>query len=167
MPRPMSLALALAACAVLAGCGQRSEPSSTPTAGDTPPATSTPAETPPAGAVSKYDDGPRAGAVPADAALARQGAELFRAKGCVACHAWGQQLTGPDLKGVSMRRTQVWLENQILHPEVMLKEDPITIAVAANHKLVMTNQNLTPDQAKAVIEHLKQQDQDAGLKPER
>jgi hypothetical protein len=64
-----------------------------------------------------------------------------------------------------MRRTQVWLEHQILHPDLMAKEDPIARELFAKHALQMPNQGLTAEQAAAVIEHFKKLDQDAGLTP--
>jgi cytochrome c len=70
-------------------------------------------------------------------------------------------MSGPDLKGVSMRRTAEWMEHQILEPEVMVKEDPIARGLFAQYALQMTNQHLTPAEAKAVIEYLKHQDQEA------
>ena len=111
---------------------------------------------------SKYDAGPRVGEQPVDEALAEQGEKLFREKGCSACHAFGVRMSGPDLKGVSMRRTAEWMEHQILEPEVMVKEDPISRGLFAQYALQMTNQHLTPAEAKAVIEYLKHQDQEAG-----
>jgi mono/diheme cytochrome c family protein len=110
---------------------------------------------------SKYDAGPRAGEQPADEELAEPGEKLFREKGCSACHAFGVRMSGPDLKGVSMRRTAEWMEHQILEPEVMVKEDPIARGLFAQYALQMTNQHLTPAEAKAVIEYLKHQDQEA------
>jgi mono/diheme cytochrome c family protein len=109
-------------------------------------------------AVSKYDQGPRAGETPIDAALAEQGEKLFQTKGCSACHAFGKRVTGPDLAGVTMRRTAAWMENQILHPEVMVKQDPISHGLFAQSSLQMPTQGLTPDEAKAVIEYFKHKD---------
>ena len=54
-----------------------------------------------------------------------------------------------------MRRTALWMENQILHPEVMVKEDPIARGMFAEYALQMTNQHLTPAEARTVIEYLK------------
>ena len=136
----------------LAGCGSGGSGSgsaSTPTAGS-------------GVAGSKYDAGPRASATPANPELAERGKELFSTKGCNACHALGRRLTGPDLAGVSQRRTAVWIENQILHPDVMTKEDPISHELLAKFALQMPNQGLTPDEAKAVIEYFKQHDQGSG-----
>jgi cytochrome c551/c552 len=111
---------------------------------------------------SKYDQGPRAGEKAVDEQLAESGEKLFREKGCSACHAFGARLSGPDLKGVTMRRTALWMEHQILEPEVMVKEDPISRGLFAQYALQMTNQHLTPAEAKAVIEHLKHLDHEAG-----
>lgn len=116
-------------------------------------------------AVSKYDAGPRAGTTPRNEDLAEKGEKLFTSKGCSACHAFGRRLTCPDLQGVSMRRTAVWMENQILHPDVMVKEDPISHGLFAQYALQMPNQGLTPDEAHAVIEYFKHKDHEAGLTP--
>ena len=146
----------------LASCGSKpSDSTSTETPGsstETPPA---PAETtvtsgPPPGAVSKYDDGPRASATPVNSRMAAEGKVIFTNKGCVTCHTFGKRVIGPDLKGVATRRTAQWMEQQILHPEVMTKEDPIAHALLVEYKVPMTNQKLTPEEAKKVIEYLKQ-----------
>lgn len=147
--------LAVFALALLAGCGGK--PADEQSASSSP---ATPA--PAAGGVlakSLYDDGPRAGDTPFDATAAAAGEKLFSTKGCTACHAWGKRLTGPDLKGVTQRRTTAWMENQILHPDVMTKTDPIAHELFATYALQMPKQGLTPDEAKQVIEHLKKLDQ--------
>lgn len=111
---------------------------------------------------SKYDAGPRAAEAPVDAALAARGEELFKAKGCSACHAFGARLSGPDLTGVASRRTAAWMEQQILHPDVMAKEDPIARQLMAEYALQMPNQGLTAEEAKAVVEFLKSKEQPGG-----
>lgn len=149
------LALSLT-LALLAGCGGKPAEES---AGTSSPAPATPA----AGALlekSLYDDGPRAAESPVDAAAAAAGEKLFSTKGCTACHAWGKRLTGPDLKDVTTRRTQVWMENQILHPDVMTKTDPIAHELFAQFALQMPKQGLTETEAKQVIEYLKKRDKD-------
>jgi hypothetical protein len=155
--------LALACALLLAGCGQRSDDvRSSSTSAATGPAAGGATAIP---AVSKYDAGPRAGESPADETLAAEGEKLFSTKGCTACHAQGRRLTGPDLAGASMRRTQEWLEQQILDPGRMVKEDPIARELLATYALQMPKQGLTPDEAQAVIEFLKRYDQKAGLQP--
>lgn len=168
----------LAACLLLAaipfvalsGCGggssQTGQTSSSPPATSTPapPTPAPPAETTAVLAVSKYDAGPRAGESPVKAALAATGETLFQKKGCMVCHGFGKKITCPDLVGVSMRRTADWMEHQILHPEIMVKEDPISHELRTHYALPMTNQGLTAEEARAVIEFLKKKDKDAGVK---
>ncbi len=140
--------------ALLAGCGGQP-------AGDQASKETAAPSTPEASkllAKSLYDDGPRAGESPVDAAAAAAGEKLFSTKGCTACHAWGKRLTGPDLKDVTKRRTQAWMEQQILHPDVMIKTDPIARELFAQYALQMPKQGLTDEQAKQVIEYLKKRD---------
>jgi cbb3-type cytochrome oxidase cytochrome c subunit len=115
---------------------------------------------------SPLDIGARAGESPVAAALAEKGEAIFKAKGCTACHAYGKRLTGPDLKGVTRRRTAQWMEKQILHPEVMIKEDPLSRELFAKYSLQMANQGLTQDEARAVIEYFKKLDAAAEAKGE-
>lgn len=152
----LALALALASCEGKEAA--RSSASGAPA--------STPASSGASGGVlatSRYDAGPRAGETPRDEEKAEQGKALFQSKGCSACHGFGRKLTGPDLQGVAMRRTALWIENQILHPDVMVKEDPISHELFAKFALQMPKQGLTPDEARAVIEFFKEQDHEAGL----
>lgn len=147
MKRIVSGLVVLAAVLALAGCGAKEGASKgSASAG--------------AASGSKYDSGPRAGEAPVDEALAEQGEKLFQLKGCSACHTFGKKMSGPDLAGVTMRRTEKWMEQQILHPDVMVKEDPISRKLMAEMALAMPNQGLTPDEARAVIEYLKHQDQE-------
>lgn len=155
MKRFESILVVVITAATLAGCGKQ-DSASTSSESAAPPAS-----TPAAGGVlakSLYDDGPRAGESPVDAAAAAAGEKLFSTKGCTACHAWGRKMTGPDLKGVTMRRTAAWMENQILHPDVMVKTDPISHGLFAQFALQMPKQGLTEQEAKQVIEHLKKLD---------
>jgi mono/diheme cytochrome c family protein len=162
MLRKSLATLAIMSALLAAGCGgkQPESGSSTPAATNTPaPGASSATAIP---AVSPYDSGPRASEAPVDKAKAEAGEKLFQTKGCSACHAFGKKVTGPDLAGVSQRRTQLWLEHQILHPDVMTKEDPIARELFAKHSLQMPNQKLTEDEARAVIEYFKHKDHEAG-----
>ena len=151
IPAVRGIAVLSALILVLAGCGGSSGGAGAKSSGAA------------AKSGSKYDGGPRAGEKEADDELAEKGEALFSSKGCTACHTHGRKLTGPDLAGVSMRRTQEWMEHQILDPGRMVQEDPISRELMAKHALAMPNQGLTPDEAKAVIEFLKHHDQEAGL----
>lgn len=148
---PVVLLLLLATVLPLGGCGGGGAKDQS--------ATSAPDKSP-------LDNGPRAGDSPVAAALATKGEAIFKAKGCTACHAYGKRLTGPDLKGVTRRRTAQWMESQILHPERMIKEDPISRQLFAEYNLQMANQGLVPEEAKSVIEYLKKLDEEAEAKGE-
>jgi mono/diheme cytochrome c family protein len=157
----LAAVVALFALLALAGCG--GQKSTTSTAGTAPggstPASGAPATTPGAVArASKFDSGPRAAESPADHEAAERGEKLFQVKACSACHAFGVKKSGPDLAGVTLRRTAAWIENQILHPDVMVKEDPIARELFAKHALQMPKQGLTQPEAKDVVEYLKAQD---------
>jgi mono/diheme cytochrome c family protein len=115
---------------------------------------------------SPLDFGPRAGDSPVAAALTAQGEKLFKTRGCTACHAYGKRLTGPNLQGVTRRRTAQWMEQQILHPDVMVKTDPLSHQLFGEYNLQMANQGLTPDEAKAVIEYFKKLDEESEAKGE-
>ncbi|HTO90025.1 MAG TPA: cytochrome c [Candidatus Sulfotelmatobacter sp.] len=151
------IALALTSCGKSQNSGS-SEPA-TPSATSAAPAH--PESTAAVPAVSKYDSGPRASEHPVDQGLAAKGKILFTARGCVACHAFGKVLTCPDLVGVPHQRSAEWMTQQILHPDVMVKEDPITMELRTHYKLPMTNQNVKPDEAKALIEYIKSMDKPA------
>jgi mono/diheme cytochrome c family protein len=155
-----SLALVLFAAAalslVIAGCGGKKAEENAAT----PPASSGSAPESAAGggataAVSQFDSGPRASEGAVDAALASQGEKLFLSKGCTVCHGFGKKVQCPDLNPVAGQRTAAWMEQQILHPDVMTRTDPIAKALMAQYKLQMTNLNVKPDEAKALIEYIK------------
>jgi mono/diheme cytochrome c family protein len=96
---------------------------------------------------------------PIDPELAEKGAELFKTKGCSACHSIGEgRRTGPDLAGVTERRQLDWIANQILHPEVMLEKDPISRELLATYMVRMPNQNVTPEEAQAIIMYFRVKD---------
>ena len=149
---PLVLTLLLATVLPLSGCGGGGSK-------DTPATTA-------AGPSSPLDVGPRAGDSPVAAALAEKGEPLFKKKGCTACHAYGKRLTGPDLKWVTRRRTAQWMEQQILHPEIMVKEDPLSHKLFGEYNLQMANQGLTPDEAKSIIEYFKKLDEESEAKGE-
>lgn len=75
-----------------------------------------------------------------------KGEQVFAAKGCTACHkVGGGKLVGPDLQGVTARRSIKWIEKQILKPEVMAQEDETAKALLKQYMTPMANQNVSPD----------------------
>jgi cbb3-type cytochrome oxidase cytochrome c subunit len=65
-------------------------------------------------------------AIKADAALAEQGAKVWKSKSCDGCHTIGKgKRAGPDLAGVTTRRTEAWLTQWLKNPPDMAKSDPV------------------------------------------
>ncbi len=86
-------------------------------------------------------------AVSTAAADIAKGEATFKTKGCVACHkVGGGKLVGPDLKGVTARRSIKWMERMILHPEIMIKEDATAKELLKTHFTPMANQNVNPSE---------------------
>ncbi|MCX7547270.1 cytochrome c [Xanthomarina sp. F1114] len=90
-----------------------------------------------------------------DQSLATKGEDIFK-KMCTACHRPDKKFIGPAPKGVLDIRTPEWVMNMILNPEVMVKEDPLAkeLLVEFNGS-PMANQNLTEDEARAVLEYFR------------
>ncbi len=153
----VAIAVVLVVVPGLAGCGKQAGEGSSGSSPASSAAAQAPGGAGPGGvaATSAYDSGPRAGESPVDGARAAEGEKLFQTKGCSACHGFGRRISCPDLNGVTTRRTHEWMEHQILHPEVMTKQDPIAHQLFAQYSLQMPNQKLTEAEAQAVIEFLK------------
>ena len=88
-------------------------------------------------------------------AFADEGAKLF--KPCAACHSiGGGRMVGPDLKGVSKRRTNDWLVRFIQSPATVLKSgDADAKAIFKEFNNVpMPDNALTTDQINLVLGHI-------------
>ena len=144
---------------LIAGCGGK--PEGTQPAGSAATAALS-ATVGTAALAAGLDDGPRAGAENIAEDKVAAGERLFQSKGCSASHGFGKRVSCPDLQGVSLRRTAKWMESQILHPDLMVKQDPTAHELFAQFALQMPKQGLTPDEAKSVIEYFKHMDHEAG-----
>ena len=61
-----------------------------------------------------------------DATLAEQGAKVWKSKSCDGCHTIGKgKRAGPDLAGVTSRRSEAWLTQWLKNPPEMAKSDPV------------------------------------------
>ena len=93
---------------------------------------------------------------PVDAALAAKGKELFEGK-CSMCHKMDTTYVGPSLGEVTARRTPEYVMNMILNPQEMVEHHPVAKKLLAERMTLMANQNLTIDEARAVLEYLRTQ----------
>ncbi len=90
-----------------------------------------------------------------DQSLAAKGQEIYEGK-CTACHKAEKKFIGPAPKGILEKRTPAWIMNMILNPEEMVQKDPIAkqLLIEFNGS-PMANQNLTEDEARAVLEYFR------------
>ncbi len=90
-----------------------------------------------------------------DQTLVAEGEVIFKAK-CTACHKISKKFVGPALKGVTQRRSPEWIMNMTMNPEEMIKKDPIAIQLLAEaNGAPMANQNLTEEEARALLEYFR------------
>lgn len=94
-----------------------------------------------------------------DADMATHGADIFKNM-CSACHKMDKKFVGPQIAGVTERRSPEWIMNMILNPEQMIKEDPIAKKLLIESNMaVMANQGLAEDEARAILEYFRQYDE--------
>jgi mono/diheme cytochrome c family protein len=89
---------------------------------------------------------------------AKSGEEIFFSRGCNACHTiGGGRLVGPDLLGVSERRSEDWLVAFVQHSQAMVDAgDPVAVALFEEHnKVTMPDQPLSRAEILAVVEYAK------------
>ena len=92
-----------------------------------------------------------------DAALASEGETAFQQKGCVGCHTvGGGKLTGPDLEGVTDRRSYEWFTAMVLKPDSMLQNDEAAKQMLAEYMTPMVYMGTTEQEARAIFEYLRQ-----------
>jgi mono/diheme cytochrome c family protein len=146
--------------ALLAGCGGGGQEKEVPesTAQPEKTATQTPQASPPAG--EQGSPGKGIGPItdvtlgPISHEVAERGEKIFESK-CAACHKFNERYVGPSLAGVTVRREPEWILNIILNPQGMLKEDPVAKQLLAEYLTPMTYQNITEEDAKALLEYFR------------
>ncbi len=93
---------------------------------------------------------------PVDARLAARGEQIFKSTGCVSCHTVGEgRRVGPDLEGLTERRSFEWTYHMITNPDSMVRNDSIARELLAEYFTPMSDQNVKPDQFRAIYEYLR------------
>ncbi len=144
----LTLALALAP-ALVVGCGGEDRPQGEPR-GEASGPTLTDFEL-------EHGIGPVTSVVelgPLDNVKASRGQELFEFN-CEACHLLDERFVGPPLGRVLEHRSPAFVMNMILNPEQMVREHPEGQKLLAEYPLVMPYQNITEDEARAIVEYLR------------
>ncbi len=92
---------------------------------------------------------------PIDKKLVSEGKGIFNSK-CMACHRMDMKLVGPPLKGVAKKYSPVFLMNYLLNTTEMQKKEPeLQKLIKQYNGVVMPDQGLNKNQARAVIEFLR------------
>ena len=108
-------------------------------------------------------DGPSDIPVPEVTALStasadiQSGHEVWEARGCGGCHKFGAKLVGPDLAGVTTRRTLPWIERMITDPEAMTKRDPAAKELFRSIMVQMPKQGVTSEELPQLLAYIHAQ----------
>ena len=90
-----------------------------------------------------------------DQDLVKKGEEVFT-KLCTACHKPNEKFIGPAPKGILEKRTPEWIMNMILNPETMIVKNEAAKKLLIEYNMApMANQNLTEDEARAILEYFR------------
>ncbi len=93
-----------------------------------------------------------------DKAMADRGHEIQKVK-CSACHKLtDEKLVGPGWKGITERQKPFWIMNFITNPDEMIDKDPVLQAQLELCLVRMPNQNLTDDEARDILEFMREND---------
>lgn len=98
---------------------------------------------------------------PINEKLAASGEKIFN-KTCFRCHRLDERFTGPPLGGVTAFRSPAFIMNMILNPEENIRRHEGVRALQKQYYTVMTNQDLSIDEARAVLEYLRSANERAG-----
>jgi len=95
---------------------------------------------------------------PLDEKMVAQGQNVYNVK-CGSCHKLSdEKLVGPGWKGVTDRRTPEWIMNFVTNTEEMIEKDSAAQNLLEICLVKMPNQNLSPDDARSVLEFMRKND---------
>lgn len=95
---------------------------------------------------------------PLNEKMVNNGTNVYNVK-CASCHKLtNEKLVGPGWKGVTDRRQPEWIMNFITNTEEMLHKDTAALNLLEVCLVQMPNQNLSDDDARAVLEFMRKND---------
>jgi mono/diheme cytochrome c family protein len=95
---------------------------------------------------------------PLDQSMVKAGEKVYDVK-CSSCHKLSdERIVGPGWKGVTTRRKPEWIMNFVTNVEEMLNKDPEAQAMLEVCMVRMPNQNLSDQEARAVLEYMRHND---------
>lgn len=96
------------------------------------------------------------GGLTVDKDLAKKGKDLYKKKGCNACHVLGKKSAGPDLIGLMERRDHDWVRRWLKETDTMLENDSIAQAMFVEYKKVkMPNLKLADADVEALLHYIQ------------
>ncbi len=95
---------------------------------------------------------------PLNAGMAATGESVYEVK-CASCHKMtDEKLVGPGWKDVTVRHTPAWIMNFVTNTDEMLDKDPKAQAMLEICLVRMPNQNVSDDDARALLEFMRKND---------
>lgn len=91
---------------------------------------------------------------PIDEDKVAAGKELYN-NHCASCHGLTDAARGPALGNVLERRSPEFVMNMILNTDEMLEKDPIIQSLEWEYEERMTQQNVTKEEAREIVEYLR------------
>lgn len=93
-----------------------------------------------------------------DVKMAAEGHSIANLK-CASCHKYtDEKLVGPGWSGVTKKHEPHWIMNFITNPDPMIDKDPELQAQLELCLVRMPNQNLSDDDARKILEFMRQND---------
>ncbi|HET6991465.1 MAG TPA: cytochrome c [Bacteroidia bacterium] len=97
---------------------------------------------------------------PLDQDMIATGQKVYDVK-CSSCHKLtDEKLVGPGWKGVTQRHKPEWIMNFVTNTDEMLNKDAQAMSLLEVCLVKMPNQNLTDDEARAILEFQRNNDGD-------
>jgi len=145
---PLGVALLVAACG---GDAPKEAPPAEAPKADAPVTSEASSPSYPAGFITASD----LTLGPIDEGMVTEAKKIFDAK-CHVCHGLTEEkVVGPGWKGVINERKPEWIMNMMLHTQWMVENDPEAQALVEETKTVMPDQELTREQARAMLELIR------------
>lgn len=95
---------------------------------------------------------------PLDAAMVKQGEEIYDLK-CSSCHRLSdERLVGPGWMDVTKRREPTWIMNMITNVDMMLAEDAEAQKMLEQCLVRMPNQNISQAESRSLLEFMRKND---------
>ncbi|MHB8580632.1 MAG: c-type cytochrome [Ignavibacteriaceae bacterium] len=92
-----------------------------------------------------------------DAKLVVAGKNIFNTK-CIACHDLDQKKIGPPLRNITKKNTPAYIMNYLLNTTEMQKKDQLLEKLVNEYKILMPDQQLTQNDARAVLEYFRSEE---------